>query len=347
MATTKFLISRAVGFGDHNDDVKRLQFLLRAAAIRQGATGNKTLLQAVPGIEKADWPDGRWGRKDKPSANSSTTKALQAFRKIVGIQPPAPTDQVAPNDTTILRLAEEANILIKLSLRDGIKGLQDFNELVKDATYEYARMTDACSFWPLQGMADRIVQLKNVTADVPRIIQPGPVYLNCTTYVNLAFTIYMHGNVTDAQYNASVGDIGDSGPHIAARYGFAIMVRKEAKDVASGAVFHTADEISSHTKLDRLYGIEIARAKQWNKKTVQWEYGNVQHEAVLYNSTVYHSWNYPSTQPTLQPQTTDEFVTLMKTTYGQSCYFYVLQEPRAGDSIHDSRIEVAEVPTGA
>jgi len=280
-------------------------------------------VQTVPGIEKLAWADGKWGLEP---AKSDTTKALHTFQKTAGLPI---TDQVAPNDATVLGLADAADILIELSLRDGINGIRDFNDEVSDVQYEPGADGNGpcaqCSFWALQGTTNLIVQMQTLHND----IQPGPLYLNCTTYANLALSIYMHGNVTNNQFNADLKCIGDCGEHLAVRYGFAIMDRS---DVDGTSVFRTADDIESYAKPDRLYSIECAHALK----------GAVGHEAIMYNGTVYHSW--PMRQnPTVLEQSINEFVQWVKTKdkgIHANGYFYMLQEPRMGDPITRSGLDL-------
>lgn len=316
------LISRMVKPGDTGDDVMQLQLLLRAVAIRQSAKKNDTLQKTVPSLrtkrgifhiadKRSDWADGSWGK----DPSSPTTIALHTFQKMAKIPI---TDHVAPNDLTVLGLADEADILIELSLRDGIDGLLDFNDEVRQVTYEpgadgRAPNVTQCSFRGLQGFPGFVVQLQHGG------IAAGPVLLNCTTYANLAVSIYMHGNANNGEYDADLSKIGDAGPHLACNYGFAIMDRA---DLAQGrSVFNNGDEIGSYAKEDRLYSIECAGAG-----------GNVHHEAVMYNGIVYHSWpNGGYALPTIMSDTLAEFDDRVKPTGVK--YFYVLQEPVAGDPI--------------
>jgi len=329
----KSLISGVVKPGNRSDNVKNLQLLLRAAALFQSQRNNdNTLVKAAPSfhtkqhglitIQDRAWADGDWGL----GPASPTTIALHTFQKMAGIPI---TNQVATNDITVLRLAEQAGILIDLSLRSGISGLKDLNSVLSDVTYEPGADTKAgsklnCSFYGLEGRTEKVVQWQN------GCIQPGPIYMNCTTYANLALSIYVNGNAQNSQYDPDVHEIGDEGPHLAVNYGFAIMDRKDAKN---SSAFLTANEIKKYAQPDRLYSIEWALALD-----DEGHQGYVHHEAILYDKTVYHSWpNGKYSLPTIMSQSLEEFETLMKTRHNG--YFYVLQEPRAGDSIFTLKSE--------
>jgi len=316
MVKTRSLIDRQINPGCRNSAVKNLQLLLRAAAIRQQAKGNDTLVRAAPKVGRLDitdwaWADGDWGAN--PKKVSATTVALHKFQEIARIPI---TDTVAPSDTTVMRLAEEAEILFDISLKDDFSGVLDLNNNLCEATYEPGADGKGsplgCIFYGLQGFPRTVVQLQlggNFNQGPPEQIQPGPIQMNCTTYANIAMSVYMNGTVQIDQYNPDVHEIGDYGPHLAHRYGFALMVKKDAKVDAS--VFRTAEEIEEYVKPGTLYSIECAGGRG----------GGVHHEAVMYDNIVYHS--YPmGYAPTILDDTLDEFVDRL-----QGCFFYLYQEP--------------------
>ena len=270
---------------------------------------------AVPGIERYALADGRWGSNP---AKSDTTKALRKFQEIAHIPV---TNTVGCNDTTVLHLADEADILIVLSGRSGYAGILDFNTAVKDITYEpKAGPLHAaglgCIFYGVEGLRGYAVQLRFGDDGSTERIQPGPVYLNCTTYANLAMSIYVFGDAHNPSYLGNLINIGHiSDTHLPQRYMFPLMVRKTDKE--ERAYFKTAAEISECVKPDKLYGIECGGR-------VAGEYGAVYHEAILYGGTVYDAFPLGSA-PTVKPHTLKDFIDERA-----GSIFYLFQEQAAG-----------------
>jgi hypothetical protein len=253
VATWAFIENRVGEKGaKHGPDVRALQQLLVAA----GTTEPNVL-------------GGGWGEH--------TRKALNAFQDAhtLPIQ-----NFVEPDDDCLFQLADEAEILIPMPNKLGITGVKLLQQWFVDNQIDYepgaqnGLGTRAFYGLDFKDKMDYAVQ-RDAGA-----FRAGPVLMNCTTYVNMMVSVFIHGNVHTTPYDADCSDYGaTSNNHIARnRYKMPLLSRTVGSgDKTKNENYFRPDDIDEGTESARLYVIEVAGGSQ----------GGVSHMALLYDGQVY------------------------------------------------------------
>lgn len=254
MAATRAVIADRVGRDVPNRlhldrDVRTIQRLLSAA-----------------GYPTAD--DGKWG--------PTTEKLLRNFQTAFGLPN---TGYVDPNDSCLIKLLEQAGILIMLPGKNGLAGVFQLHDDFRRSgvTYEPGAATKAGgshAYWGLDDMELYVVQTDHGQ------FTKGPVYMNCTTYVNLMLSVYYWGNAHNDDYDADCSCFGGTLGHLALeRYGLQLNMRET--DGKSVNYFTDAEQISASVNSAALYVIEIDHNRA----------EGVSHMTLLTNGKIYESTN--------------------------------------------------------
>lgn len=257
MGATKPFIQFRVGKGGRNlhHDVRSVQELLVAS-----------------GTSEKDVLGGGWG--------AHSEKALAAFQK--SQKPPLPDrSYVDPDDDCLLLMAKQAEIVIPIPDGTGGPALRSLHQWFVDNNIKYETGAEhgggTRSFWGLdyKDSCDYAIQRNSGR------YERGPVMMNCTTYVNMAVSIFISGDVHRAPYDGDCSCYGAvSNNHIARdRYGLPLISRDVTvhDKTKKENYFKTADEIQAVTKPRNLYVLEVGGGAV----------GGVSHMAILYDGEVY------------------------------------------------------------
>lgn len=250
------LIGRRVGEGGATaggSDVLTVQQLLAAAGSTEPALVG-----------------GSWGPASK--------RALTAFQKAHRLPE---QNFVEPDDRCLYELADAAKILVPLPNLLGISGVKTLHNWFREEKIQYQQGAQsgggnrALYAFDWNGCRDYAIQRIN------QAWRTGPVQMDCTTYVNCMLSVFLHGNLHSAPYEASCAAYGNiSNNHMAReRYKMPLVMRKSTKNGVAKEenYFKEAEDIAAAAVSSAMYVIEVGGGAG----------GGVTHMALLYGGETY------------------------------------------------------------
>jgi hypothetical protein len=234
------------------------------------------------------------GQRDK--WQPETLSVIKAFRQacidsgnakfLDKLQAELDKNCIEPNDATAFNLAYQANIVIEMPRACGIGGIHRLNNWFTQNQILYQSGAD-------KGLGDRATYALSgfsgwAVQTIARRWQPGPVKMDCTTYVNLAMSVYFSGEAA-GKYDASTPFGGTSQNKIAFRYDFKALERPSI-DIQRGRSISSdltsaSDlmDIVNSTNENALYIVECAKMD-----------GFVTHMALLHRGMI---WEFNIMKP--------------------------------------------------
>jgi hypothetical protein len=226
--------------------------------------------------------DGGWGATSGTKLGT-THVAWMKYQESKGWKPKPFVD---PNDAEdrLGCLADDAGVTLKIggTLRS-LSAVTALAQLCKDARLPYGWMYDGQVWnggtkvvWGFQGRPDRVIFTNTGRFDFdPNATEPRS--LNCTSFANLALSVWRSGNAHATPYDGCQ-IVGGPGPYLGERYAMPMIRTKKGM-----RVFASADELLEAVLPDRIYHVA------WASRAT----GDTSHDMVLCNNTVYQA-NVPA-----------------------------------------------------